>query len=373
MKVTPLHANGYESAEQWAMFHDKTGEQMSSAVLTTADSRYNGEFLSTLLIGGVATHPEYRRYGCVRRILESAFEQAPERGWVVSLLHPFSFAYYRKFGYEKVSDHRLLEFPMKALDFAPRCPDLKLVDRPERLADALKVYDAFAKNRNIMFRRFDARCYSLNPREENRSTYIWYDSQGTPSSYVTVGVEKYMVVNHLESVNLHVYEQAYTSPESLMAILGFLRMYEGELDSVKIHNCAMCPELDFVLRHYTHTHYLQVPDVMARVLDVKALLEANRYPQESGRFAIRVEDTLPFTAGVYQVEYEKGKAEVARLSHEASYDLSAPMPAFTQLVYGYERYTPDNAVYLPGVQLKNSAEDFFAAFPKRDNGLFEHF
>lgn len=25
MKVTPLHANGYESAEQWAMFHDTTG------------------------------------------------------------------------------------------------------------------------------------------------------------------------------------------------------------------------------------------------------------------------------------------------------------------------------------------------------------
>lgn len=83
MKVTPLHANGYESAEQWAMFHDTTGEQMSSAVLTTADSRYNGEFLSTLLIGGVATHPEYRRYGCVRRILESKLlnRRRKEAGW----------------------------------------------------------------------------------------------------------------------------------------------------------------------------------------------------------------------------------------------------------------------------------------------------
>ena len=49
MKVTPLYANGYESAEQWAMFHEETGEQMSTAVLTTADSRYNGDFLSTLL------------------------------------------------------------------------------------------------------------------------------------------------------------------------------------------------------------------------------------------------------------------------------------------------------------------------------------
>ena len=373
LKVIPLHANDYESAEEWAMFHEENGEQMTSAVLTTADSRYSGGFLPTLLIGGVATYPEYRRFGCVRRILESAFEQAPERGWVVSLLHPFSFAYYRKFGYEKVSDHRLLEFPMKALDFVPRCPNLKLVDRPERVTDALKVYAPFAENRNIMFRRFDDRCYSLKPHEDNRSTYVWYNSQGVPSSYVTVGVEKSLVVNHFESVNLHVYEQAYTSPQSLMAILGFLRMYEGELDSVKIHNCAMCPELDFVLRHYTHTRYHQVPDVMARVLDVKALLEANRYPQAGGHFTIRVEDTLPFTTGTYRVEYEKGKAEVTRLSQDAPYDLLAPMQAFTQLVYGYEHYTADNAVYLPGVRLENSAEDFFAAFPKRNNGLFEHF
>ena len=46
---------------------------------------------------------------------------------------------------------------MKALDFVPRCPNLKLVDRPERVTDALKVYDTFAENRNIMFRRFDDR------------------------------------------------------------------------------------------------------------------------------------------------------------------------------------------------------------------------
>ena len=128
-----------------------------------------------------------------------------------------------------------------------------------------------------------------------------------------------------------------------------------------------------MLRHYTHTRYHQVPDVMARVLDVKALLEANRYPQAGGHFTIRVEDTLPFTTGTYRVEYEKGKAEVTRLSQDAPYDLLAPMQAFTQLVYGYEHYTADNAVYLPGVRLENSAEDFFAAFPKRNNGLFEHF
>lgn len=346
---------------------------MSSAIFTTAGHPLLRRVLSTLLVGQGGELCRNTAATAVYAACWRALLNRPRRGWMVSLLHPFSFAYYRKFGYEKVADHRILEFPMKALEFVPRCPDLKILERPEQVEDALAVYNAFAQNRNILFRRFDGRCYSLKPRQDNRLTYLWYDQTGKPAAYVTVGVENHLVVNHMESINLHVYEQAYTSPQSLMAILGFLRMYEGELDSVKIHNCAMCPELDFVLRHYTHTRYTQVPDLMARVLNVKALLEANRYPDVHGHFTVRVEDTLPFTRGTYQVEYEKGRAQVSLLPEGASYDLLAPIQAFAQLVYGYESYTAENAVYLPGLKLENPARDFFAAFPKRDNGLFEHF
>ena len=122
-----------------------------------------------------------------------------------------------------------------------------------------------------------------------------------------------------------------------------------------------------------HTKYTLIPDIMARILDVPAILKANLYPDEHGMFTVKVEDSLAFTRGVYEVEYENGKAEVKKLSDDADFDLSAPMPAFSQLMYGYDEYTADVASYMDGVKVINPKSDFFKIFHKKNNGLFEHF
>lgn len=51
-------------------------------------------------IAGVATYPQYRRNGYVRAMLKHVLEKMREDGHVVSMLHPFSVPFYRKFGWE---------------------------------------------------------------------------------------------------------------------------------------------------------------------------------------------------------------------------------------------------------------------------------
>ena len=361
------------SCYEHARFITESGEKMAAAGFTTLDSRYCGGWLKALLVGGIHTEPEYRRSGCVRQMLDKAFSLAPERGWAVSFLHPFSFSYYRKFGYEKLSDHRILDFPLSALEHIPRCSGLKLLTSSQLLPDVLSVYEQFSLHRNILFRRYNARHYSLQPHKDNRYTYLWYDPDGIPAGYVTLSTEKYFKVNRMDGVCLHVHELIFTSPQSLLSLLGFLRMFDGELEKVRIENCGMSPEVDFFLRHYPHTQYALVPDVMGRILDVGAVLAANFYPKERGGFVLKVEDTLPFTQGTYQVEYENHSAQITRLSDGSRYDIRAEMPALTQLLYGYDHYTPETLPYLQGVEIAGSCEDFLRAFPKRNNGVLEHF
>lgn len=373
IKVLRKSEDRFTADERWGVFDDGGETMMAAGSVNTRLTRFGGKYLRTLAVGGLGTLPEYRRQGCVRFLFEEAFKLAPERGWVVSLLHPFSFSYYRKFGYEKIADHKILEFPMAALACFERRSDFKRLDSEDRLGDALNVFERFGANRNILFKRYDARNYNLKPEKNEPATFIWYDAAGSPASYVTLSVENYFSVNRMASVNLHVYETVFTTPESLAALFGFLRMYEGELDTVKIHNCAMAPEIDMTLRHYTHTKYTLVPDIMGRILNVEEFLKTAEYPPEPGRFTLKVEDTLDFTRGVYEVEYAKGEAEVRKTKESETYDIKAPMPALTQMFYGYEAYDAKTAAYLPGVELKTGAEGFFRAFPKRNNGLFEHF
>lgn len=371
IKKTRHGGDQYSESEGWQAVNED-GVSMSHASFGTCDSRYKGNYLKTLLICGIGTSPEYRRGGYVRKMIEGVFETAPERDWTVAMLHPFSFSYYRKFGFEKISDHRILEFPMSALDFIPRYPNLVKLDGESRLSDIISVYEKFGERKNIMFRRYNAGRFPLKPSND-RTAYIYYNESGSPEGYVITGIENYYYVNRMVSVNLHVHELVFNSPAALYAILGFLRMYEGELDTIKLHDCAMSPEIDMVLRHYTHTKYTIIPDIMGRVLNVPRMLEANRYPVEGGRFSFRLEDSLPYTRGCWSVEYADKKCEIKKLDDGASVDFELPMPAFTAMVYGYEAYTPENCVYLPGMKLHNPDSDFFRVYGKQENGLFEHF
>ena len=106
--------NGCEIEEGWGVYSDDGAELYSSASANTVMSRYGRQYLPALCIGGVSTRPEYRRLGCVRRIFDQVFSLAPERGWAVSLLHPFSFSYYRKFGYERIADCIVSRAPSNA-------------------------------------------------------------------------------------------------------------------------------------------------------------------------------------------------------------------------------------------------------------------
>jgi len=353
---------------------DDDGIELSHGGAYYQKSRLNGALVNTQLVGGIGTDPEYRRRGSVRFILEGMFEDAKERNCLVSLLHPFSFAYYRKFGFERVSDHRILEFPMSALSCFERCCNLKKVKDKAQNAILSDIYNEFSENRNIMF-----------PRKEDTNhgdghKYIWYDENGKPAAFIALKGTNPFIVNHATGGDLDVYTMCFTTKESLLALFGFIRMYEGEFAKVKIHNTAMAPEIEKLLRHYTHTSITVVPDIMARVNDVGGVLSVVNYPRRKGHFIVKVTEpertshSPELTDGVWEVTYENGKGDVKRLANDyADYDIKCDIPAFTQMIYGYESFGADIAKYVDSVELKNSADDFFAAFPNRPVGAFEHF
>lgn len=349
------------------------GNVISQMMFKTLDSMYCGKYINTVTVGGIATAPEYRRAGFVRKMMTKMLEMAPERGWTVSLLHPFSFSYYRKFGYDKIADHKVLEFPIAKLDFVDRCTDLVRVNTEARALDCMNIYNEFSEKRNIMFNRYNTSRFPQSD-SDGRKAYIYYDKNKKPASYIIYSQEQYFCVNRMASVALNIHEMAFTTPESLSALFGFIRMFEGEDNKVKIHNCAMSPEIDVFLKHYMHTTYTLVPDIAGRILDVKAVLEAHNYPEgKRGSFTVGVEDSFDFTNGVYRVEYDNGVAEAKKLSACSACDLSVPMPAFTQLMYGYDEYSADVVPYMAGARLYAPRSDFFNVFHKQNNGLFEHF
>ncbi len=374
-----LHIRHNDAASTHYACLTDDGTEMSHGGQGYRTVHLNGATLPAAFIGGIGTEPEYRRAGLVRTIVTAMAEEADRREIPLSVLHPFSFAYYRKFGFERVADHRVLEFPMAALNVFERRSDLKRATDADRETLAA-LYNAFAEGRNLLPVRSASHPFPTAPDSPVRA-YITHGEDGTPDGYVTVQIENYYSVNRMVSVDLHVYETVFTSPAALDRLFGFLRMYEGELDSVKIHDCGLCPEVELRLRHYMHTKITVLPDLMARINDVEAVLKAVRYPAEEGHFTVRSAETpgSPWaglahkTTGVWRVDYKDGHGTVTRLADDAPCDLSADIGALTQLIFGYESCGYATALYTPGVTLHTEAPDFFRAFPRRVGGVFEHF
>ena len=356
----------YTAVYNYSIFEDD-GTVMGHLLASSVSSVYGKGYVKTLTIGGLEIEPLFRRRGYAGLMINNLFEKSAEMGWEVAALHTVSYNLYRKNGFEKICDTVKVTVPLSQLKFIEPCWDLVLLTEMKQIPDVLAVFQEFSRNRNVMFFRGDDRHYSVKPGEENRYTYIWYNGDGNPRSYITKSH------NH-GSKGLDVQELAFTDRESMYKVLGLLRMYEGQAAQATFQNIAMMPEVDFVLREYTANHYELFPDVMGRILNVESVLRKNNYPQHKGSFTVGVNDYLDFTRGVYGVEYESGQAvKIEKLSGSEPADLEADMPAFTQMVYGYASYSRENVQYMHGVTLNNSETSFFEAFPKRNNGLFEHF
>ncbi len=360
--------NGLTSIHYQQLTED--GREMSHAYIGTCMTRYQDKWVPAMTVGGVGTLPEYRRRGCVRKMLEDLLPRAREYGWYFSMMHPFSFSYYRKFGYERISDKILVDMPMAALDFVPRYSELVPLEEAHAEEDILRVFDAFSENRNLTF----ARSSVGNFRKDGCQTYLYYNEAGDCDGYVMVEADNYYDgINRMISVNLVVHEIVYRNKAALLHLLGFLRMYEGELKTIHFRDIGMTPEVDLCLKHFMDTRYDIHPDIGVRILDTEALLLANVYPAAHGVFTLRVEDTLDSVRGTYRVEYAGGKCAVERRSDTAKADLTVGPTALAKFLFGTHAFTPNTAVYLDDVKVEGDAADFFRAFPKRVNGLYEHF
>ena len=372
---------------------DQDGFQAGRCRGYVEDCSFNGTTIKAMFIGMVMTRPEYRRGGIARKTFEMLDPVFAQTGALVSYLHPFSFPYYRAMGYERVSDHRVLEFAITDLDFVPRYPELKRLRLGDDMSPLDQVYNAFSRGRNVMQQRYGSGSSDkrrivpeymqsgpyLYDFSGGKQCYLSRDRDGQPDGYIIFHEQMPLQDHYLKDGIFHVDEMCFVSPLALKKLLGFIRMHEGQHDRVRIANCGMAPEIERMLRRYKYTNITVLPDVAARVHDVGGLLAASTYPKEPGAFTVRVKDSekSPFrkdlTEGVWQVTYGDGVGRVTRLEEDAPYDLCLHMPAFTQLVHGYENFGSQVAKYMDGVELVTDCEDFFRAFPNRPAGSFDLF
>ncbi len=358
----------------WGAFDE--ADHMVSAVTTLRhDMTYEGEVISCEELHMVGTLAESRGGGAIHALIGSILRECRERGDLFSTLIPFSFAFYRKYGFEAASEMLIQKTEIEQFASFPQELTAKQILSQEDVDEARELYRSFALRYNLAdlgteedwtYRgsgEFGERDWMH--QDKPHYSYLFRDQDGKARAYFT-----FVFVHGPEGPftgTMAVTELIFDSPGSLRSVFGFFYGMRAKITDVSVELPAdvdlsvMLPECDSVERklkgYYT-----------ARVLNVEKVLSAMGHPDGEGTYSIRVTDQfLPENTGTYTVRFSgrktTGVTAVCTAEAGEAADLEITAETFCQLAVGV--IDLNAALYRSGTKLNANRSLLERVFVKR--------
>lgn len=351
----------------WAAFDDD-GKMMSNMASLPFEANFDGHKVKMAGIGGVTTLPVYRQRGAVRACFGKILEEMKEKEQIISFLYPFSFYFYRKFGYEHSGTTVNWKIKLTAMPKASKCGKFKMLEPGADIKDLEAVYNAFADGVNVMTTRdrwsWEKAITYANPYESPVYTFIYYDDVGAPQGYFTF-------VRHLEpNVRMiDVPEFCFATNEAATAMLGFLGKYQSDYSFAIIRMPGHIDLSAFLPEYANSVERTEKYTGMFRVVDAERVLQLAKYKGE-GRFTVKLsDDSAPWNEGTYTVEFGKNGTTVRRTDDAP--DISADIQAFGLLISG--EYSIADAKYLSNVTVHGNYETLENVFYRKPLWINDYF
>lgn len=255
-------------------------------------------------IDGVATWAEFRRQGMVGNLMLKAIESMKNNGQTVSTLTPFSYPFYRNYGWETFMERRKYDIHASCL---PKFPShggyIERVAIAEYWTVLQLLYEEFAKKFNGMVQRDENWWIQRVSKTKSIVFAICYNKDRVPRGYIV-----YQVRNRHFAIK----EFVFLDEEARMELWSFIAKHNPMIDRVTLIAPLDDELLSLLNEPQVHTEIITWK--MVRIVDVKAFME--QYPfQATGKkhcLSIRVEDKCAsWNNGTFQIIIdEQGHAQV---------------------------------------------------------------
>lgn len=353
-----------EDVENFGAFINDGKTLISQLECGVKENYYDNKTLKCAAIGGVASKPEYRRMGGVRKLFNDVFRYAYDNGIAVSILYPFSIQYYNLFGYENVLRCISADCSFKTFEKIERYNDVTLATE-ENKEILIEIYKELAPKYNMMFTRPNGESFCFTPYKNCCYTYFLNDE--THKGYVTFTLDR---ATRKVTVN----ELLFADKCALLRILGFIKVFDGNYDFVVFNKLPVSsPVFEVIAYENRLVKRAYLYEGQARIINVIKVLESSAYPKEKGVFSIKITDKqIPENNGIFTVNYENGKGSVKKDVSDV-FDLATDIAAASRLILGREGLTIDEIAYLNNVEVHSECTDFLRAFPKKATIFYDGF
>lgn len=347
---------------------DENGKMCSCLDLIPYTVQYDGKSVTMGGIGGVASLPEEREKRYIRHIFESIMNEMYDRGDVFSYLYPFSFIYYRKFGYELNMRLRIYTFPVSSLKQFKQIGSVRLFQEDRDRTEIESVYAAFIANKNLAVNRTDKlwnKFLEKDPYKDTVYLYLWYNAEKKLKGYIQYRVER---IPGAKS-NLHVQEFIWLDNEAFRGLLSFM----GGLTAQAEKMIWRAPDFVDLLPVFQDPYEVKQEIItfgMNRIVNVSKAFEGMLTPDGSGEVTVGVKDEFfSRNSGNYTLSWENGRHEISL--NKKSPDLTCDIQALTQLITGFT--TPDLLRFAGRIDLTGKEESLKKLFKPKELYINDYF
>lgn len=238
------------------------------------DVDVRGTSLSAPGLSAVATPPEYRRDGNVRRLLEASLEEYRDRGDAFSLLWPFEAPFYAQYGWATTNRMANYDVDPAALEFATEATGKADAEYTYRQVDAdewavLDEIDAACWTQTLAVDRGEAFWRHRMFQSWDTDPYVYLvERDDDPVAYVL-----YYVRDGDDGKRLGVAYHAAVDHEAELALLSFCHVHDSQVETVRL-KAPLDWDLAFRLEDPGAVETEVRAGGMARVVDARDALEA---------------------------------------------------------------------------------------------------
>ncbi|RUS46954.1 enhanced intracellular survival protein Eis [Cohnella sp. AR92] len=277
---------------------------------------------------GVGTYPEYANQGLMHKLLVQALEKMKSKGQSISYLYPYSIPYYRRKGWEIISDKITYEISDYQLPKNKQVSgDIERV--PVESEQVRKAYERFATQTHGALLR-DSLAWNeywlWDP--DDMMAAIYYNSDDQPDGYVL-----YRIADEV----FHIKDMIFVNEEARSGLWNFISAHFSMISKV-VGNTFTDEPLAFLLEDADIKETIS-PYYMARIVDLEQFISEYPFKPDTmdREWTFTLDDPmLAWNQGVWRLSITaEGRGNVARVSERSADKID--IQTMTTMLLGYKR------------------------------------
>ena len=286
-------------------------------------------------IAAVATFPQYRRQRQVKALATESLKLMREKKEYISVLYPFKYSFYRKFGYENCADFSwVIAKPSNILlpeNFKPLT--LKLIPHDDSYDLIMPLREKIGKKKYNLVIFETPKAWKSHNLKKYSKLFAIYENEEIVGYFIT-NLKK---MPGEWNVRLEMRDALVDTIQARLTIFDYIKKHADQTKDFDFKFMGDENALDYFDDLWEDGIKYQITGgPMFRVVDVEQALQLLEFNQQlKAEFSIQIDDEFaPWNSDRMDIRIVNGKATVSRKEGKDT-DVFTDIKAFTQLFTGY--------------------------------------